>query len=227
MLNFSLQGVAAAEMDAAAAQHGMAADVVVLLDNDDRGAVVARRHGGGEACCAGADDDDISRESPFHEKPAGKNRNARNSIWSGLRRRSRQRRPPSTDVPCGAGKEDQSRRTRRRSRRTGDFTRSKPSNQIESASRERHHSSALGSDMMKPEPLHLRKRRRGDTHDDRALPDRPFHLQPEGPHRAGREGHAGARERLDRARSRSRQIPAARAGLSQAQPERRRADLRA
>ena len=61
-----LQGVAAAEMDAAAAQHGVAADVVVLLDDDHRGAVVARRHGGGEAGGARADDHDISRKIPFH-----------------------------------------------------------------------------------------------------------------------------------------------------------------
>ena len=65
-LEFLLQGVAAAEMDAAAAQHGMAADVVVLLDDNDRGAVVARRHGRGEARGAGADDHDISGEIPFH-----------------------------------------------------------------------------------------------------------------------------------------------------------------
>ena len=65
-VEFLLQGVAAAEMDAAAAQHGMPADVVILLDDDDRGAVVARRHGGGEACGARADDHDISRKIPFH-----------------------------------------------------------------------------------------------------------------------------------------------------------------
>ena len=45
-VEFLLQGVAAAEMDAAAAQHGVAADVEILLDDDHRGAVVARRHGG-------------------------------------------------------------------------------------------------------------------------------------------------------------------------------------
>ena len=61
-----LQGVAAAEMDAAAAQHGVAADVEVLLDDDHRGAVVARRHGGGEARGARADDHDIRRKLPFH-----------------------------------------------------------------------------------------------------------------------------------------------------------------
>jgi hypothetical protein len=39
-----LQGVAAAEMDPAAAQHGVPADVEILLDDDHRGAVVARRY---------------------------------------------------------------------------------------------------------------------------------------------------------------------------------------
>ena len=53
-------------MDAAAAQHGVPADVEILLDDDDRGAVVARRHGGCEACGARADDHDISRKIPFH-----------------------------------------------------------------------------------------------------------------------------------------------------------------
>ena len=53
-------------MDAAAAQHGVAADVVILLDDDDRGAMVARRHGRREARGAGADDHDISGEIPFH-----------------------------------------------------------------------------------------------------------------------------------------------------------------
>src|SRR6185312_15159285 len=61
-----LQRVTAAEMDPAAAQHGVAADVEILLDQDHRGAMVARRDGGGEARGAGADDDDISGEIPFH-----------------------------------------------------------------------------------------------------------------------------------------------------------------
>ncbi len=61
-----LQGVAAAELDPAAAQHGMPADVEVLLDDDDRRAVVARRYGGRKTCGARADDDDISRKIPFH-----------------------------------------------------------------------------------------------------------------------------------------------------------------
>ena len=70
MLELLLQGVAAAELDAAAAQHGVAADVVVLLDDDDRGAVVARRHGGGEARGARADHHDVGRKIPFHSGAA-------------------------------------------------------------------------------------------------------------------------------------------------------------
>ena len=65
-VEFLLQGVAAAEMDPAAAQHGVPADIVVFLDDDDRGAVVARRNGGCEARGARADDHDVSRKIPFH-----------------------------------------------------------------------------------------------------------------------------------------------------------------
>ncbi len=65
-VEFLLQGIAAAKMNTAAAQHGVPADVVVLLDDNDRGAVVACRHGGGEAGGTRADDHDISREIPFH-----------------------------------------------------------------------------------------------------------------------------------------------------------------
>jgi hypothetical protein len=60
-----LQGVAAAEMDASAAQHAAAADVEVLLHADHGGAAVARRDGGGEARYAGPDDDHVGRQVPF------------------------------------------------------------------------------------------------------------------------------------------------------------------
>ena len=84
-VEFLLQGVAAAEMDAAAAQHGVAADVEILLDDDDRGAVVARRHGGGEARGAGADDHDVSRKIPFHPGIAWRERCGRHLDAAGHR----------------------------------------------------------------------------------------------------------------------------------------------
>ena len=65
-VEFLLQGVAAADLDAPAAQHGVTADVCVLLDDHDRRAMIARRHGGGEARGARADDHDIRRKIPFH-----------------------------------------------------------------------------------------------------------------------------------------------------------------
>jgi hypothetical protein len=61
-----LQRVAAAELDAPAAEHGVPADVEILLDDDDGGAVVARRYGGREPRRARADDHDIRRKRPIH-----------------------------------------------------------------------------------------------------------------------------------------------------------------
>jgi hypothetical protein len=62
----ALQGMAAAELHAAAAQHAVSADVVIFLDDDDRGAVVPRRDRGGKSGDAGADDYDVSGKLPFH-----------------------------------------------------------------------------------------------------------------------------------------------------------------
>jgi hypothetical protein len=53
-------------MDAAAAQHGMTADVEILLDHDHRGAMIARRYRSGQARGAGADDHDVRRKIPLH-----------------------------------------------------------------------------------------------------------------------------------------------------------------
>ena len=63
-VQFLLQGVAAAELDPAAAQHAAAADVEVLVDHDDRGAVVARRDGGGQSGDARADHDHVGGVVP-------------------------------------------------------------------------------------------------------------------------------------------------------------------
>ncbi len=61
-----LERVAAAEMHAPAAQHGVAADIVIFLDEDHGGAVVARRDSRRQARGAGADDHHVSRKIPFH-----------------------------------------------------------------------------------------------------------------------------------------------------------------
>jgi hypothetical protein len=65
-IEFLLQGMTAAELDTAAAQHGVAADIEILLDNNDRSAVIARRNGSRQTGGAGADDDHIGGKIPFH-----------------------------------------------------------------------------------------------------------------------------------------------------------------
>ncbi len=59
-----LQPVAAADIEAAIAHHGAAADVEVLLDDDDRGALLACRDGGDEPAGSRADHDDVGLAVP-------------------------------------------------------------------------------------------------------------------------------------------------------------------
>ena len=56
--------MAAADLDAAAAEHGATADVEILIDDDDGRAVIARTDGGGQPGGAGADHDHIGRMIP-------------------------------------------------------------------------------------------------------------------------------------------------------------------
>jgi hypothetical protein len=60
-----LQGVAATEMDATAAQHAAAADVEVLVDDDDGRSEIPRRDGGRQPRNTCTDDDHIRRLVPL------------------------------------------------------------------------------------------------------------------------------------------------------------------
>ena len=59
-----LQPVAAADIEAAIAHHGAAADVEVLLHDDDRGTLLTGRDRGDEPACPGTDHDDVGLAVP-------------------------------------------------------------------------------------------------------------------------------------------------------------------